>query len=71
MTNIYNKVDDILHQTDKIINEMSLDELVDFFKLIYKLKSKNKPNTKIHIVKPLREELCKILIDNFNEESEW
>lgn len=67
---IYNKVDDILHKTDKIIDEMCLDELVDFFKLVYKIQHKDKPNTKIHIVKPLREELCKILIDNFNEECE-
>lgn len=63
---IYNKVDDILHQTDKIIDEMCLDELVDFFKLIYKIQHKDKPNSKIHIVKPLKEELCKMIIDNIN-----
>lgn len=67
---IYNKVDDILHQTDKIIDEMCLDELVDFFKLIYKIQHKDKLNSKIHIVKPLKEELCKMIIDNVNEYEE-
>lgn len=70
MANIYNKVNEILLQTDKIINEMSLDELVDFFKMLYKIKSSNATNSEMNIVKPLKEELCKIIIDNFNEECE-
>lgn len=59
--------DEIFREADKILDEMSDEEIIKLFEFSYLLQKKlykNKKNSKMLFLKPLRDQLVKILIDN-------
>lgn len=59
--------DEIFREVDKILDEMNDEEIIKLFEFSYLLQKKlykNKKNSKMLFLKPLRDQLVKILIDN-------
>lgn len=60
-------VDKIFKEADDIFDKMSDEEIIKLFEFSYLLQKKlykNKKNSKMLFLKPLRDQLVKILIDN-------
>lgn len=61
------ETDEIFNTADKILDEMSDEEIIKLFEFSYLLQKKlykNKKNSKMLFLKPVRDQLVKILIDN-------
>lgn len=61
------EIDEIFNKADKILDEMNDQEIIKLFEFSYLLQKKlykNKKNSKMLFLKPLRDQLVKILIDN-------
>ena len=61
------ETDEIFIVADKILDEMSDEEIIKLFEFSYLLQKKlykNKKNSKMLFLKPVRDHLVKILIDN-------
>lgn len=61
------EIDEIFNTADKILDEMNDQEIIKLFEFSYLLQKKlykNKKNSKMLFLKPLRDQLVKILIDN-------
>lgn len=61
------EIDEIFNTTDKILDEMNNEEIIKLFEFSYLLQKKlykNKKNSEMLFLKPLRDQLVKILIDN-------
>ena len=59
--------DKIFKEADKILDEMNDEEIIKLFEFSFLLQKKlykNKKNSKMLFLKPLRDQLVKILIDN-------
>lgn len=61
------EIDEIFKEADDIFDLMSDEEIIKLFEFSYLLQKKlykNKKNSKMLFLKPLRDQLVKILIDN-------
>ena len=61
------EIDEIFNKADKILDEMNDQEIIKLFEFSYKFQKKlykNKKNSEMLFLKPLRDQLVKILIDN-------
>ena len=61
------EIDEIFNKADKILDEMNDQEIIKLFEFSYNLQKKlykNKKNSEMLFLIPLRDQLVKILIDN-------